>query len=222
MQYLALQNAVLANLIDTPTIVRNAVPGLVQAAHRTLQRKHNFFVMKANKAADTVTNTRVLAAVPSDWKRPRERPYYTDGGLAQYLSFAQEKDALGRFTATDQGRPTYLIDDGTNLNIYPLPDGLAPVTGGQYSVVVPYFKWLPAPTADTDEDWFLLNAAEYIEYQASADGFAKDWDEAHSSYWQNRADKKLTEVINADKERWLGALDTFVPNNGAYGPRSQR
>jgi hypothetical protein len=222
MTFLELQNAVLANVIDTPTAVRNAVPRLVKRAHKKLQTKHNFFIQKAKLTQDTVVNTRDLIAIPSDWKRARSRPYFTDTGLAQYLTWAQEKDILGQFVSTDTGRPVYLLEDASSIEIYPLPDGRSQATGGEYTVVVPYFKYLPDLVAEDDTDWFTENAEAYIEYSASAMGFAMDWDETHSTYWDTRAQMEFKDVINADKERWLGALDTFTPNLGAYGPRTQR
>jgi hypothetical protein len=222
MTFLELQNAVLANLIDTPTVVRAAVPTLVKRAHKKLQTKHNFFVQKSSITQATVVGQRNLVTIPDDWKRVRGRPYFTDGGLAQYLTWAQEKDILGTYVETDTGYPVFLNEGATVVEVWPLPDGLSQATGGEYTVTIPYFAYLPALAANADHDWFTDNCDAYIEYAASAAGFAMDWDEAHSTYWDGRALVEYTDAVNADKERWLGALDTFVPNLGARGPRTQR
>lgn len=222
MTFLELQNAVKVNLIDLPTPVLNAVPTLVKRAHRKLQTKHNFFVQKAEKQAYTTLNTRVLAPVPSDWKRPRSRPYFVPVlGRVRYMVWGQEAEVQGHYTPSDQGQPSFLVDDGTNLSVWPLPDNLADTDSTNYDVRVPYFKFLPELTNPTDTDWFTANSDAYIEYAASAAGFAMDWDEAHATYWDTRAQQELKDLILVDKERWLGALDTFVPNMGAYGPRTQ-
>lgn len=222
MNFGELQDAVKTNIIDLPTPVLEAVPTLVKRAHRYLQTRHNFFVMKTSKVQATSIGTRTLVAVPSDWKRPRKRPFWTDGGLARWMTFGQDSEVPGIYTDTDTGSPSFIVDNGINLEVWPLPDGLSQATGGEYTITVPYFKYYPLLSAAGDTDWFTENAEEYIEYAATAAGFAMDWDEAHSTYWDGRAKEKFTECVNADKERWLGALDTFAPNLGAYGPRTQR
>lgn len=220
MNFGDLKSAVLTNLIDTPTAVQDAVPGLVTAAHKTLQRRHDFFVMKARKDATTVANTRILCPVPTDWKRPRARPYYSPQYCgANDILWGLEQEVVRRYNATDTGSPALLTDDGTNINLWPLSDSTSDWGDGEYRISVPYFKILPAPVNDGDEDWFLANCAEFIEYKATSDGFMKDWDEQRSAVWDGRAEKKYAEILKADKERWLGALDTFAPQLGARGPR---
>jgi hypothetical protein len=221
MTFGELQDAVKVNIIDLPTPVLNAVPTLVKRAHHKLMEKHNFFVMKAEKQVFTADDTRVLTAVPTDWKRPRSRPYIVpENGTAKFIHWGTQ-EVLGRYAPSDTGTPTFLLDDGTDISVYPLPDQLADTTSTNYDIRIPYFKWLTALSATGDSDWLTIHAEAYIEYAATAQGFAMDWDEDHAKYWLGLAQQELTDVINADKERWLGALDTFAPNMGAYGPRTQ-
>lgn len=226
MTYLELQTAVLTALIDTPTMVQDAVPRLVNQAIRELQQRFNFRIMQANQEYLTVTSSRTLSpsTMPDDFKEFRKRAFYTEflGGNREVDVLSDRGSILRRWNTDDIGGPHQLLLDAGVLEVWPLPDNVSDYSDGQYRITMPYWKYLPDLAADADTNWFTLNTTQYIINWAVAEGFALDWDEKRSDYWRDRADKEALRVILTGKKEYLSQNDTLVPHLGALESPAMR
>lgn len=77
------------------------------------------------------------------------------------------------FAAADTG----LVN---SLSVFPLPDHNGPQTLN-YTVYVPYWRYLTDLSANGDTNWFTTYGELYILYQATAHGFMADWAEDRAS-----------------------------------------
>lgn len=217
-------------IIDLPTHVSAAVDKLINVAHRDIQNKHNFWVMRATQSYTTTLETRSLGATPSDFKEYRDTPYFTyfqDGRVKEITVAASPRGPYGAINEEDTGYPLVITQSdptdtlgASTQSVWPLPDGLSDYVDGEYRIVVPYWKYMPALTGDSSTDWFTVNAEEYIFKRAVAEGFGLDWDDEHMALWMQRAENDLKTIVKADKMRKLVGADTLVPHwQGANNPR---
>lgn len=230
--FLELQDRVEANVIDLPTPVLNAVPRLINKAMKKLQRKHNFQVMKTLSGPNlTTVDTRVLMTVPSDWKEWRDKPYMLDdtNGRKQFLSIGPNRtELLTLYDNTDDGPPVYILEaeqDDTgagSFEVWPLPDGNADFSDGEYRIYLPYWRFLPELSADADTNWFTVNADDYLEYSATSEGFRMDWDKEQADSWRQDAMLEYGDVLRIDKMKALAGVDALVPHLDYYDPRVNR
>lgn len=229
--FLEIQTAVLRNLIDTPTAVSAAVPDLINKSMKRLQQKHNFKVMQASQSYTTTVATRSIGSVPSDWKRARAKPYEVENnGHVRRLNFvATRTEALLAFaddSTRDDGPPRVLLEAEPSteagaavFEVFPYPDGNSLYSDGEYRIVVPYWKFLTALSGDSDTNWFTTNAEFYLEFMATSEGFAIDWDEERSAFWAQKAAAEYNDVLLTDKRAWIGDLDNLAVHKGARGPQ---
>ena len=223
-----IQDRVERRVIDLPAAVTEEVPDLVNKALRTLQEMHNFKVMETETAQLTTTvATRPLStAVASDFKEFRGLPYLvTDSGSTRDLLLAANRAAvLDRFSlddANDKGEPKLLLDPEPNdlgartLQVFPFPDGLSDWSGGEYRIVVPYWRYVAALDEGADANWFTNNAEWYLSFQATAEAFYLDWDEVRGQLWETRAGAfapdgravgEFGRVLRQDKLSRLGSV----------------
>lgn len=110
--FLTLKTAVTGNLIDTPSFVEDAIPDLINRAYRKAQSKHNFWIMRAEQDYTTTYNTRVLGAVPSDWKEWRGKPYFTEdnGGVHELYLVPELKDARRLWDSDEPSEPEGIVE----------------------------------------------------------------------------------------------------------------
>jgi hypothetical protein len=215
-------------IIDLPAAVLAEIPDLVLDAVREIQRKHNFKVMETIQAQNTATLTRVLTTVPSNFKERRGLPYWTPStGKVRKMGVAVNRQSmLASFEPASDGPPQFLLqseptDTGaSNWETWPLPDGNSDYSDGQYRISIPYWRYLPALAADTDTNWFTVNAEMYIILRATAAGFGLDWDKENETLWLALANDKYKEVVQLDKLARLAGIDTLVPHtDGAASPQ---
>lgn len=224
-----IQDRVKRRVIDLPDSVTTEVPLFINEAVRRLEERHNFKVMEAETAQLLTTEANhVLAVVPSDYKEARTKPYlvFEDGSTRRLILAASREAVLAALTLSDpddEGEPQVLLDaepsddDNTrNFEVYPFPDGASDFTGGEYRIVVPYWKFLATLSAGTDTNWFTSNAEGYLVNKASAEAFALDWDEERSVFWETKAAGDFQATLNLDKRSRLGAVDTFVPHKDVF------
>jgi hypothetical protein len=115
------------------------------------------------------------------------------------------------------------IDDQV-WEVYPIPDGLANTSNGEYTIRVPYWSYLPVPTTS---DWFTDNATEYLVAKATAEAFLLNWDEPRYVAWLTKAGTMqrggatglLGRVINRDKQFRLSNVDTIAIYPDVFMPR---
>lgn len=225
-----IQTRVQSNIIDLPTAVLNQIPTLINQAQRQLQINHNFKIMEALNEPTTTVNTRVLGAVPSDWKEYRGRPWFlkNDGSIVRMIQANSREDIWKAMDEADTNYPMVILQavesdtlGNGNFWVYPLPDGNSDYTGGEYRVKIPYWAYLANLVNTGDQNWFTNNADLYLEYRATAEGFAKNWDTAHSAEWATKAAIELKDVVKKDKLLRLSTgSNTLVPLwQGANSPK---
>lgn len=216
MTYAQLKQAVLDALIDTPTIVQNAVPRLVNQAIQEIEKRFNFKAMEANQAYLTTTGSRTLtpSVLPVNFKEYRGKTVYTQNlGGSRELDVVSGRDAvLRRWSTTDIGDPHQLMVDTGVLEVWPLPDGISDYTDGQYRINMPYWAYLTDLSNDADINWFTTNAVQYIINWATSEGFALDWDDKRADKWEVRAEKAAQRLIITGKHQFLSEGDTLVPH----------
>ena len=229
--FTTLQDRVNRRVIDLPAAVTAEVNTLINAAIRTLERRHEFKVNEA-ETVDllTVADQRTLAtAVASNYLRARGKPrLIEDGGGDKRMAWLSSRQAArDRFTdsdTTETGEPQYLLDPEPDeagvrtFEVYPFSDSNSDYSDNEYRIVVPYWRTLAVLSADGDSNWFTTNAEEYIVAQATSEAFLLDWDEERAAVWATRANVHLQEVIGTDKLFRLGGVDTFVFSLDAAGP----
>ena len=184
-------------VIDLPAAITAEVGTLVNAAMKTLEQKHNFKVMQTETAQlVTTAASHTLAAVPTNWKEARLKPYIVENdGTTIKLTMATDRSAiLSAFAlsdTTDDGEPQAILEaeptDDTgaaSFEVYPFPDGLSDFSNGEYRIVIPYWRFVTALSADADTNWFTVHAEEYLVAMGASKGFLLDWDEPRAQLWQ--------------------------------------
>jgi len=223
-----IQNRVTTAVIDLPAAVNSAVPNLINAAMRKLQSRHNFKVMETLTASLLTTiAVRTLAAVPTNFKEIRGTSYMLrDDGSTRDLIYAANREAiLDAFPSNDpndKGEPQAILDaepndaNVRNFEVWPFPDGLSDFTGGEYRIVIPYWRFVAALAAGTDTNWFTVNAEDYLVYKATADAFALDWDEEHEAIWLAKSNNEFNDTKMQDKRFRLAGVRTLVPHKDVF------
>lgn len=233
--FLDLQTSVKSRIIDLRPETVGEVPDLINAAMRRLQHRHNFKVMEAQTGPlITQSGSRqfTVSAVPSDFKDYRGNPARTDnlGGVVPVLVAPNRENAelmFGRDSTTDIGAPEYILDGEPDAQgvrsweVFPFPDGASDFSDGEYRILIPYWRFLPALSADTDTNWFTNNANEFLVADATANAFSINWDLERSAEWSARAQAFAQEAISLDKRFRMSGFRTLVPHTGALSARNR-
>lgn len=219
-------------VIDLPTSVQNEVGTLVNEALRTIQTRHNFKVMEAESGPTVTTeDSHTLLAVPSDFKEYRKKPYVLrDDGDSYPIQVLHSRGTVIRLFGDeanrDEGEPLVLLDAepsdeaGTrNWEVWPYPDGNSDYSDGEYRVVVPYWKYLAALSADSDTNWFTVNAEEWLVNRATSEAFFLDWDEQRGTVWAERANAEFQKVVMRDKHFRMSGVDTLTLHLDVHAPQ---
>jgi hypothetical protein len=227
-----LQTRVERRVIDLPAAVKAEIPTLVNEAVKSVMRKHNFQCMKASISSITTVDEHLLFSTPADWKEWREMPYAIDDfGVNWELGWAASPRAiLTVYGYEDRGRPFWLMQGeetdlfgNTQVQVWPLPDGISDYADGEYRVHTPYWKFLPPLVNAGDSNWFTNNLELYIVFYATREAFALDWDEERMLVWTQKAQAEFLDAVRADKVAQLSGVDTMVPNwRGYRQPRVNR
>lgn len=232
MNFGQLQDEVETNVIDLPTAVQTNVPSYINRAIRALESLYNFPVMKATSDFTTTEGTATLGAIPSNFIGFRGKPYLTEyqgrvRKLAMASSVREAQIAFGTSITTDIGEPRVILSGdldttGTgSLLIYPIPDGLSDYSDGDYRVSLPYWRTLSDLSADSDTNWFTVNADQFIIDRATAFAFMTNWDEDRAVFWQSQAANEAKRLIREQKIALVSGLETFVPHLGALEPQTE-
>jgi len=227
-----LQDEVLTLIVDTPTSVQDLVPTYVKRAVLDLQKRHNFKVMEAVSSTFTTTaGSHELGSVPSDWKELRDTPYLLrNDGTTKDLIWAEDLDAVRDAYAvsdTDEtGEPETVVRGlpsnvagATKFNVWPYSDSNSDYSGGEYRVIVPYWKFLTALSADGDSNWLTTYAEEFIVAKAAQRAFLADWDENRAAVQATIAQGALQELLRFVKRSEVAAVDTLVPHQDVNYPK---
>jgi hypothetical protein len=228
------------NVIDLPSNVSSRVQDFIEKAHRELQDLINFKVMQKEATLSTTVDDHDLGTIPSDFKEYRDRPYHTDdNGISYSMSVLNSREAVLAAISSgpsDTGPPMVLLDEepaGSETKtweVYPLPDGLAITSDGEYQVKIPYYAYLSFPSTS---DWFTNNADAFLESAATSEAFLRNWDEGRYSVWRAKAYGPLWDqrrirggdfltAFQKDARLRVSNVDTLVPYAGARAPRLMR
>lgn len=238
-------------MIDLPAAVSAESQQLIEDAHRILQELHSFGVMRRRESRTTTAEDPSLGmindaggGVGSNFKDyiDGEKPFYTDDdGVTRHLQISynegEVRRAFSQSTTLGLGPPRVLLhtiaDEDTDYpgeaewKLYPIPDGLANTSTGEYTVQIPYFRYLDAPSTS---DWFTVNAELFLLDAATAEAFKLNQDEAkfllyHVSafgpLWDQRGimGGHLLRAVMNDKRQMTSITDTLVPYGDNNAPK---
>ena len=231
VSFKVIQDRVKTRVIDLPADTLAEIPLLINDAIDEAEGRYDFKVGEAELSATTVAATRKLAAVPSDWRKPRARPYLRqgEGGLTatKRIKWAVDlDDMLKRFVlddTTDDGEPEFVLlaEAGTELQLFPFPDASSQWDDGDYRVVVPYFKSVANLSDDGDNNWFTDNAALYLITRATAEAFMVNWDEQRGAFWFGKAERQFKIARRLDALLRYGTSGTLPISSDAAGESPQ-
>ena len=111
-------------LIDVVTATTNEATDLVNRALRMIQELYNFKIMEEETEYVTVQATRLLNALPSDWKESRFSPRINewDGGTTPIrwgpsIHEMAKIYALDDTTVNGQGKPEHILWNNDQLEV---------------------------------------------------------------------------------------------------------
>lgn len=234
MTFIDLQTRVKNRVIDLPPAVQTEVPALINEAIRTMQRKYNFRAMEGSTVL--VTSTGTLIPTPNtilNFKEYMDKGPYLQKFLTRSRRFitATPADASMAIFAdtTVPTEPQYLtsaVDPTTGavtFSYFPYADLNSDWSDGNYRIVVPYYAFSPKLVNDSDTNWFVQNADDFIIREATGQAFALDWDYNSMALWLQQAEVKRMEVVKADKMSRLAGVNELVPMwQGANQPQVRR
>lgn len=183
----------------------------------------------------------MLSAVPSDFLRFRkELPHVIDnqGNVIELGVINTKQQAEREFGSTAGGEFSVNTLDGPprvlalsepsdvlgtrQFLIYPIPDELSLYTtapAGAYRIRIPYIRLLP-DLSGTDQNWFTVNAEEFIIYGACSIGFYFNHDEVRGQTWLQRAGAEVQDVLARDKNESVSGNTTLHVSFDALGPKT--
>lgn len=228
-------------VIDLPSAVQAEAQTLVLEAHREIQELHNFKVQEGLATKVTTVGNQDLGTIGlgrfKDYRTGAE-PFWTDDrGYTRFLRVSHDEDEVRRqyiqIYPDGQGPPEVLlhrapqaVGEAVSLHhwfVFPIPDGLAVTATGEYTIRIPYWSYLLAPTTS---DWLTDNATQFILNAATSNAFALNWDEARYQFWRARAygpfyDSQgviggdLKRAISRDKQFMVSHVETLVAYPGS-------
>lgn len=223
--FAAIKSRVGRYLIDLPTETNSEIGAWVNRAAKLAQDDHNFRFQEATAEFTTTDGTRLLGSVPSDWKEARAAPWVLEGDSeTTEIEWITQSDAIRLYSdsALDVGFPRHVMETSTGFDIYPYPDGLSLNGDGEYRVKIPYWKYLPELSGDTDTNWFTDNAEDYLVYLATAEGMVFNRDEERAAVYFTKASEDLMRAVKVDKRSRLPKRITLRPMKGVYASSRTR
>jgi hypothetical protein len=224
-----IQTDVLDTLIDNPAAVVSAVPGFINEVIQRAQSKHNFRFMEAEETFETVIGIRSLGVKPDLWKEANTDPVLAENKNTREIAWMPSKSQAIRDynddPDVDKGAPQAVLENETTFDVYPYPDGQSQDPGGEYTINLPYWDYLPPLVNDTDENWFTQNAKNYVVWAASGEGFLFLENETRAAIYLKRAGGsedgpltgELARIVSVDKRSRLSRRITLRPSTGVFG-----
>jgi hypothetical protein len=222
-------------VIDLPPAITSETVPMIRRAHRDLQQSANFPPMRGELTLTTTAFSPLLGTVGvEELKAWRDKPYTTDDlGLTRFLEIVHSEEPVRRAynmePALGFGRPrNILVKTGSpgdltaqlQLEAYPIPDGTNISATGEYTIIVPYWRYLPLPASDA-ADWFTTHAEEYLVDRATAELFALNWDEQRSLFWRQQSEALRARLIRENARFYSSSGDTLSIYKSGRAARTQ-
>jgi hypothetical protein len=171
----------------------------------------------------------VTPSTLKEWRGRAIYVLYSDGTPRFVNVTAQRTDIYSAYTEWDPSFPSVILDsipsDNANdrtLEVYPLPDGLSDWPDGEYRLLLPYYGFLPALSANSDSNWLTTNphGERFIIAAATAEGFALDWDTQNEQKWKAKSELEYKYCVMQDKKYRLGEVNELaIHSRGQYASR---
>lgn len=157
---------------------------------------------------------------------------YQDGS-PRYITIAPDRRSIyGQFTEGDSSFPSIILvappndtlNQTSNLEVYPIPDGASDWPDGEYRIMIPYFSYLPNLVNNTDVNWLTKTppGERFIVEWAAGEAFSLDWDLQHEQEHKAKAEAELRKIINMDKMFRVSPINELAIHwRGVYQGRSR-
>lgn len=223
MAFIDIKTQVLANVIDLPASVVAVVPKLINDAIRAAERRYNFKYMEGNLFFVTDPTGITSLGASTDFKEYLDRGPYVFQQFSKAYAISpvtNNGDAnIDRvLNPAYPGRPRHIfniMNGPTNtfqFYVLPAPDLRSDWPDGMYRIYIPYYKYSAPLVADTDTNWLVNNADDYIIEKATGEALKKDWDYNGAAVWFQSAENKFVEIRTTDKKLRLSGVTTLVPH----------
>lgn len=228
MTYSDLKTRVSRRVIDLPPPVVAEVPDLVNDAIRSMQRKYNFRAMEESASFTTAEGVLLLGTIDRFKEYRDDGPYLLrklirGRTLLTTVGAIVDKAVLSDVDLPDE--PEFIVNTVNkasgvwSFSIAPYPNTFSDWPDGNYRIVVPYYEYSAKLVNDSDTNWFVDNAEDYIIMKATAEAFGLDWDYDSMALWLQRAEEKFKELKKADATNRLSGVNELVPFDGAFQPK---
>jgi hypothetical protein len=205
-----LEADVRATTEDLATEIDALVAAFIRQAQREAEDRHTFLAMEAVATFVTVIGQRKLADKPSAWVRKLDRAAWLHGqsGALVPIEWAASRGQMHALYGASPdvnwyGSPKHLLELGSELWVYPLPDDKNPVgtswSLGTYQVTVLYGARLATLSAPTDTNWFSENLSDYLVSRAASEALTRQRDFDAATVEGQKARAYLSRAVRRDK-----------------------
>lgn len=112
------------------------------------------------------------------------------------------------------GIPSYYCIDGDYLWLYRIPDH-SYNSDEAFTINLEFYGYLADLSDDEDDNVLTDNYPDVLEYKATAAGFRFGFDVEKAEYYEGKAKERLAEMISADQNLTLSAIEEGMqPNEG--------
>lgn len=235
MNFGELKSEVSAYLLELPSETIPRIGGWLNEAQRKAAERHNFRFMDSTLSADTVAGNRFLANKDPQWKEAGSPPFFMrqDGSTKEIAWAPSETEMLRMFapdlpqegnqSPPDTGRPRFILERLTDLQVFPFPDGRSGWNDGEYRLHMPFWKYPEPLVNDGDENWFTRNMAYYLVFYAAGEGFLFNENDTRAQIYMGKAEAEFQSGRRTDKLSKLPDRVTLYPKRDVYGTlRSRR
>jgi hypothetical protein len=180
VQLIDLRNEVLACGFDATLFGSARITMYINNALSNICRRVSYYVDEATNDYSTVSGTATYS-LPADFAKIRS---VRDTGRQMEMASVGLRQIDQ--SSLSSGAPRYYAIDGSNLHLWPTPDGV-------YPLETRYWK-LPAPlVADSDVPTIPADYHNLLIYAANAECYRAEDDHATAANWQALYDKGLAE-----------------------------
>lgn len=179
----------------------NSPYGIIQLIHQRLQREWNYWFMETS-TTHAVTAGTAAYALPTYWKcelKDGLRILDAAGNYAAPLTKLRQDEVNYFASPTEQAEPEYYHVWGGMINLMPIPIRAT-------TLYHKYYRFLPAPVNDTDEDDIMIYGADVIVFMAVTE-LAETLQNADKfQAYSNRAGQSLIVLRQLDQTKKMANI----------------